>query len=324
MKRNLLVFSLIIAAVFAMSSCKKDKLVDVNGIVSGKVTNPTTNLGVAGVKVSVAGISDTAMTASDGTYKLNNVPSGTIRIFFIKSGYLTQRADVKIEQPDAISTSSKTADIRMTQDMTMYPLTGQVKGQVTQSAINAAGTSNITIAAASATVFYAYGDTVFTTTTDANGYYAFNNLPVFSNNYFSYSLIASKGIASGSGSGYFYPLNSNNNNPINIYISEVNIAYVSSNCDAFVAPLGIDASTTALTLNFTQNVALTQTSNKGSVTLKNTTANTTLATTLSVSGNTLIVTPTAKLSAASSYTMSGTAYASDVKSTPFSVNFTTK
>jgi hypothetical protein len=127
--------------------------VPTTGSISGVVTDSASNAPLANATVSFAGGSTT--TASDGSYTLLSVPSGSQALTVSLSGYNNSAANVPV-----------TAGQNSTQNfaLAVAPTSGSVSGHVTDSANSSP--------LVGATVAYSGGST----TTDATGAYSLSNL----------------------------------------------------------------------------------------------------------------------------------------------------
>ena len=97
MKTKIFVLSMAVVFALGLNSCKKDQMVEINGIVKGVFTDGSTNEPLAGVVVSVEGTNITATTLTDGSFTLTGLKSGDQKIIAKKDGYLRVINIMKIE-----------------------------------------------------------------------------------------------------------------------------------------------------------------------------------------------------------------------------------
>lgn len=181
MKKKLLSLSLIIATLFAISSCTKDYLVTVTGSLSGTIDDYTTFSFIAGVKVAVNVNGDTAhytaTTDANGFYTIKNIPLGTYNVILQKTGYATYYSTIYVRSTyiNSVTTNSQQSySVGIALSASLYPLTGQTQGVITYNSIPANGVTVIAYANTSNnTLNYSS-----TTTTDAHGNYSLTGLPI--------------------------------------------------------------------------------------------------------------------------------------------------
>ncbi|MBI3696727.1 MAG: carboxypeptidase-like regulatory domain-containing protein [Acidobacteria bacterium] len=129
------------------------------GTVAGVVRNAGNGQPISGATISVANTSLTTSSKSDGTYTLNNVPSGSQTLNASSSGFVSAQVSVSV-----------VAGQTLTQDISLSPATtglGAVTGTV-RNASNGQPISGATIAVAG---------TSLTTTSGSDGAYTLNNVP---------------------------------------------------------------------------------------------------------------------------------------------------
>ncbi|MHC9539176.1 MAG: carboxypeptidase regulatory-like domain-containing protein [Vulcanimicrobiota bacterium] len=126
------------------------------GTVQGTVTDQTTSAKLSGVSVAIGTL--TATTDANGAYTIQNVPAGTQTITATKTGYTAVSSSVSV-----------TAGQTTTKNISMTPGTAQVgtvQGTVTDQTTSAK-LSGVSVAIGT-----------LTATTDANGAYTIQNVPV--------------------------------------------------------------------------------------------------------------------------------------------------
>jgi hypothetical protein len=316
MKKNLLIFSLIIATVFAMSSCKKDQLVDVNGILSGKIIDASTLQGLSGVKITFQGLSIKDSTKSDGTFKVSGVPAGDYWMVFTKSGYLVQKTWVEVPISGAASTSSKVADLPViVGDIDILPLTGKAKGVVYDEAGLPIPSVQVHVTVGNSS------DSIFVTTTDASGLFHFDALP-FGPGYYV-SAMAINGAASGSNSDQYALTASGKTLSLKINVNSAPITFLTANYDNTIGNINFDP-TSSIILTYSENINASLTAQMGNIQLLR--GSNSIGISISAANNQLTIKPMANLQAGTTYYLSGTVYASTYKSCSINdgSSFTTK
>ena len=77
--------------------------------ISGKVVDDSTGEAVSGVAVTIQQFSNSVYTATDGSYRFENIPAGTNIITLSKTGYIYKKASINI-----VPNSSTSYDISIT------------------------------------------------------------------------------------------------------------------------------------------------------------------------------------------------------------------
>lgn len=175
--------ALLILGIIGFTSCKKEEVVKVFGYVQGFVYDGTNNTAIDDVKVTweVAGKQDsTTATAADG-FHIDNLYSGEYYILFSKAGYSTVMEDLYVPMDDFAATAKGGADKEYMVSMypTMYPMNAEVTGRVYKNE----NSIYIPIEGAVVRLELPYDNIiprVYETTTDADGYYTFSNIPAVS------------------------------------------------------------------------------------------------------------------------------------------------
>jgi len=126
------------------------------GTVSGTVTD-TGNAPLGGVMVSAGGVSNT--TASNGTYTLSSVPTGTQTVTASMSGYATGSQSITVTQ-----TGPNTANFQLAAQP------GTISGKVTIQG-SSTGIQGVTVTATGS-------GSPLTASTDGNGNYTISSVPV--------------------------------------------------------------------------------------------------------------------------------------------------
>ena len=297
------IFALLMAAVFVLglNSCKKDEMVEINGIVKGVFTDGSTQQPLEGVVISVEGSNNTVTTISDGSFTLSGLKSGDQKIIAKKAGYLRVSTVVGFGLSGAASTKSKTYDVvKMLSTYTtqLYPLTGKAKGVVK----NVDGTL-----LSGATVKISFNDSIFTTTSDADGAFSFDALP-FDPEKYMYAYVGS-GEASGSDNDR-YGIVATKNLGFVVKLSQGSFTFLYGN---FEKAYGKDnfSITSNIELVFSDAVDLAITMKKGSIKLFK--SGFEIGSDFTVSGNKLIINPKNDLETNSDYFVNGYVYASEYK-----------
>ncbi len=178
--------SLLVLAIIGFTACKKEEVVKVFGFVQGFVYDGTTNSILDDVKVTweVAGKQDsTTATAAEG-FKINDLYSGYYTLKFSKTGYSTVIDDIYVPMDDFTATVKGGAnkEYMVSVNPMMYPLNAGVTGRVYKTE----NSRNIPIEGAIVRAEMPSSSLiprVYETTTDADGYYSFSNLPAVYNIY---------------------------------------------------------------------------------------------------------------------------------------------
>ncbi|MDP4209237.1 MAG: carboxypeptidase regulatory-like domain-containing protein [Bacteroidota bacterium] len=154
---------LMIAIVSMASSCKKDgeqQPLKGDCTISGVVTDRNTGTPLAGVTVSIKGMTETATSGNDGKYTLQNVTKEPHAVVFSRTNYQTVGITVTAKDFDS--------DNKTTLNATMLYATAKIVGVVTDAKNNNAPLAGVTVS---------IGPLV-TVTTGADGKYALENLLV--------------------------------------------------------------------------------------------------------------------------------------------------
>lgn len=297
------IFALSMAAVFALglNSCKKDEMVEINGIVKGVFTDASTNQPLEGVVISVEGSNNTVTTISDGSFTLSGLKSGDQKIIAKKAGYLRVSTVVEFGLSGAASTKSKTYDV--VQILSSYttqlcPLTGKAKGVV----------KNVDETLLSgATVKISFNDSIFTTTSDADGAFSFDALPFVPGDYMSAYVVS--GEASGSDADT-YGLVATKNLGFVVTLTQGRFQFLYGNFEKAYGNSNF-AITSNIELVFSDAVDLAITMKRGSIKLYKSYSE--IGSDFTISGNKLIINPKNDLEVNSDYYVNGTVYASEYK-----------
>ena len=109
------------------------------GTISGHVTDATTGLGVAGVTITVEGLSLSALSDSAGAFRLTDVPPGPQVLQARRIGFALARAPLTVPAAGAIERDIAMAVValRMTEVQVTADPTGRAKGELgTATVIN--------------------------------------------------------------------------------------------------------------------------------------------------------------------------------------------
>jgi hypothetical protein len=218
MKKSILML-LVVCAVFALSNCKKDYLVQNTGTVTGNVRDVANNNYLGKVLATVVIDKNTMLkdsTDSVGYFSISGIPVGTYALVYSKAGYATMRTSVTVENSDAVtnttSGSKQTENYGLFQSVQMYPLVSKAKGTVTLFGVpiaNAIVTAYVrpgsaVKASSVASITPEFEPYYYTTTSDANGVYSFSNLPLFANT----TVVATSGSSSATSGSFLLGLTS--------------------------------------------------------------------------------------------------------------------
>jgi hypothetical protein len=186
------IFKLIAAISFVVAisftGCQKMEITKIIGFIQGHAFDGTTNTPLDSVKVvwSVAGVKDSTVASADDGYIISNLPSGGYSIWYSKANYTTVLVDNEIPV-DNSATAVRGGDNReyvVTYNPNLYPLNAGLAGRLYKKE------NGIQIPISGATVQLDYNTlgsgseeycrfipNLYETTTDADGYYAFSNIP---------------------------------------------------------------------------------------------------------------------------------------------------
>lgn len=333
MKRNLLISLLMVSALFALNSCKKEYLVEVKGTVNGYVRAYYTNEALSGVVVRIIVDDQTILkdsTDANGYYSISNVPSGYFPIVFSKTGYATYRSQIGIDSPNEVSntTNGKKQSYKYgdTKDVDMSPLTGKINGRVTDDASDSPIANATVVVKVETNSAYSYDklETVtYNTTTDANGKYSFINLPMgYTINVIAYSGAASGAAASLDLKNMLYSVTPK---LLDIRISEEELYLVNyTGKGTSTSYSKLDTTTTSIILTFSENISEAFTKGKGGY-IKLIAGGENVLCSVAYSGATATITlPAGTLASGTTYTISYLVYATEIKSANDDVTFRTK
>jgi TonB-linked SusC/RagA family outer membrane protein len=96
-------FAMLAGLLMALSAPASIAHAQATGTIRGTVTDSTTQRGVPGVQVSIAGTTRGAVTNDDGVYTLTAVPAGTATVRAQRIGYASQSRDVRVVAGDAVT-----------------------------------------------------------------------------------------------------------------------------------------------------------------------------------------------------------------------------
>lgn len=283
-----------------MSSCNKQELVSVNGVVSGKLLDAATNTGLADVAITVQGTKIKTTSKTDGTYVINGIPSGEYLVLFTKSGYMINKREVTIDLSGASAKKSNSVKYPILEDDDyLYPLTGKANGVV----LNIDGTLS-----SGATVMINFNDSTFTTTTDANGSFSFTTLPFEPGNYVYARAI--KGDLS-AGDNDNYDATSTRALGFKITLTRGDFTFLYGNYDKTVGnknfPINSD-----IELYFSDVIDLATTLKYGGVQLND--SHGIVLADITTTGNKMIINPKNDLANNTNYWLSGNVYANEYRS----------
>jgi hypothetical protein len=313
MKKHFLILALLLSVV--LTNCKKDKLIEINGIVSGKIVDAASNTGVQGVKISFQGLPLTDSTAADGSYTIGGIPAGEYIMIFSKEGYAITKDTITISNSGAASSNGSSSEYRIVNhEISILPLIGKAKGRVY-------GESNAPLALVLVTATVSGLDSAFTTTTDAYGYFSYSNLPFKPNyNNTNVSNTAKNGVtitvvngnASGSNFDTYAETAAAKTLTYTILVNSSPLTFLGGNYQNANSNSGFDPNApNGIILYFSENISSSLTLQKGNIQLLKGTS----VIGISISGNTnkLVITPNVSLEAGKTYTITGIVYASESK-----------
>ncbi|NJO88462.1 MAG: hypothetical protein HC831_05445 [Chloroflexia bacterium] len=326
---------LLILGIIGFTACKKEEVVKVFGFVQGFVYDGTTNTILDDVKVTweVAGKQDsTTATAADG-FKINDLYSGTYILKFSKTGYSTVIDDISVPMDDFTATAKGGAnkEYMVSVNPVMYPLNAGVVGRVYKSE----NSRSIPIEGAIVRAEMPNSNLIpriYETTTDADGYYNFENLPAV-----SYVYIRVLEYIDSNGEKYYDYYNDFNIVPGAVTtISAITLSHATdplmlTNTSLWIAPgvvmNDVPVTTRTFTLTFNKDIdqAVSEERRGDTDLVRLTGAGITTADySFTISGNVVTLTTTIDLTAASNYTINYNLYtAQPYDGLNSSVSFTT-
>lgn len=126
---------ILLLAAFLVSNCAKDTIeADRYGDIEGIVVSSDTDEGVANVNITTAPASNSILTDSDGSFVINNVPTGNYTIQARKNNYRNNSVSVAVrEDQSAIARIPLTPDVAASEQ--------DINAQVTSWFNNADGDS---------------------------------------------------------------------------------------------------------------------------------------------------------------------------------------
>lgn len=312
MKRILTISAFLFTTLFVLNNCKKEEIVSVNGIVSGKIYDASTQSGLAEVTVNVKGTNVTGTTKSDGTFEVSGVPAGEYTIVFTKSGFMISKAIVSIGFSSITSKKSLSVDYPIIMDdIYLYPLTGKASGVV----FNEDGTLSSAV-----TVKISVQDSIFSTTTDANGEFSFATLP-FRPNY-SLGAFAIKGSSSGYDYDSYQP-SSSSSLAFSIHLTKGTFKFLYGNYMKNINSENFNISSN-IELTFSENIDLSSTLKYGNITLYNNSIYGSVGIDITSNGKKLIINPKRDLARNSDYHISGNVYTSENNYVYINENFSSE
>jgi len=319
MKLKTAICFLILGTMVALNSCNKDYLIDVTGTLTGVVTDNSTGAYLKGATAKIIVGADTInfkdSTDVSGRYSISGIPLGDYIIYFTKPGYATVRNSITVQpayNDNGTSSTSKSKKqsytVGIIQDAALSPLSGKANGLITYYGAPAA---NVTVKA-----YTEFENLIFTTTTDASGYYSFSDLPI--STYVTFT--SSMNNASASETEYIYFGSDVQPREVSgIDLTENDLTVLSYTGQGTNVKLDTTAS---IVIVFSENVSEAITKlHAGGVYLYN--GFNEVASVVTYSGNTITVKPVGGLNYNHSYSVGLTVYASDIKSCNSSLDFST-
>jgi hypothetical protein len=324
MKKNLFLFVFIASALVALSSCKKEYLVEVNGVVQGTVRDGYNNP-IKDATVVLDGAISTATTDSLGYYKITGIAPGEHIVVFSKTGYATVRNTFSILSPNAVANTTtgqkQSFDYYAVVNPSLNALKGQIKGYVRYNDVALANAQVIVYLNSS------YEPNVYTTTTNEVGAYSFNNLPA-QTNLTVVAIHPTDPSTEGSVSISSYSGNYAITNGV-LLLNDINVStepldFVKGDYFSFengsLVNKGVDT-TASITITFTDNVSQVITQNKGGYAeLRDYSSDETVASTVTYAGNKITFKPANYLTYNSRYYVRFKVYSSESKYTTNSGN----
>lgn len=207
----------VLIAILGFTSCEKQEVVKVVGFVQGYAYDANTNEVLDNVTISwelPGGITDsTVATAADG-FLISNLPSGYYLMKCSKENYATSIIEVEIPKDDiAVSVKGGGSKEYIVDAVPrLYSLDAKVTGRIYKYDNYEPYFGQITSPAANATVQLRYNapieKSMYVTTTDADGFFTFENVPAAAANVYTPEYIVDSQIhylPASNYSGYLVP-----------------------------------------------------------------------------------------------------------------------
>ncbi len=325
---NKIIAVFLIFGMIGFNSCKKQEIVKIVGFVQGHAFDGNTDQPLDSVKVAwtVAGKKDsTTATAEDG-YLISNLLAGEYTIWFSKTNYTTIAYDAWVYDEGSAGNvtvrGGANKEMVLTYNPNLYPLNGSVSGRlyITENGLNvpAAGAEvqlDYNRADKEDDEYYRFVPGLYTTTTDADGYYTFTNIPA------TEVILRFLDYTDGNGETYYDPSYHTTNyrriyltggasytHP-NVTLSMVDdgISLIASNLFSAtnVGTQNFDV-TSDITLTFNKNVDMANTEDMGYVRLE--IGNVEIEADITYADNMITINPTQDLAANTTYTVDYNVY----------------
>lgn len=95
---------LIASIVVLMAACSKETVSpELYGSIDGQVLASDTQQGIGGVNITTSPATNSIMTKSDGSFSLNEVPTGSYTINAEKAGYISKSVSIKVREDKTAS-----------------------------------------------------------------------------------------------------------------------------------------------------------------------------------------------------------------------------
>jgi hypothetical protein len=191
--KNKNIFKLITAAVLvaliSLAGCQKMEVIKVVGYIQGHVFDGNTNQVLDSVKVvwSVAGKQDSLTATADDGFAIDGLPQGNYSLMCSKAGYTTVVYKVNIDNIDLGSTTVRGGANKeqiVTVDPNLYPLNSGLHGRLYKTlngtkvpAVGVLVVLDYNYYNKQEDESYRFVPNLYQTTTDADGYFSFTNVP---------------------------------------------------------------------------------------------------------------------------------------------------
>jgi len=314
-----------IMALVVFAGCQKQEVIKIIGFIQGHAFDGNTNAPLDSVKVvwSVAGEKDSTVAYADDGYLISNLPSGDYSLWCSKENYTTVLTDIYVGGEMLMMSATVRGGANKEQIITynpnLYPLNAGFTGRIYKSE------GGIDVPVSGATVQldyntnteddeenYRFIPNLYVTTTDANGYYAFTNVPATRVYIRFLDYTDANGETYGNHGSYTKYLQSGNtyangNTTLTMVTDGIHLTNTNTWASTGVGTTEFDVASD-ITLTFNKDVNEANTLDRGYVLLQ--VGGVDVASSVTFSGNTITINPDETLSPNTIYTVSYSVYSS--------------
>jgi len=329
MRRQTLKFlAMFMVAAIVFSGCKKEQLVDTVMTISG-IVRDYNGTPMEGVKVVVGKMSATdtttqyAVTKAGGVFQITGIKAGSYMLSYSKDGFAKMVSILNVTNTSEVIEAKKKDDPTYSQyqdgSATMYPLLGSLKGKVTLDGIRPVKDAKVVVKFENNSNF----DVItYTATTDAEGNYMLEKLPLAYANLYVYTTDPNTSVYNSNWIKIFSEGSpqEGNSNTMEITLSDTRLMkLLSASFFTYVNDGGGNQSVETknvvasadLVLNFNQTLDQTKTFAKdGYVRLRDNNYNI-IDVTVAMSGKTLTINPNGDLKKGETYSIEWKVYSTD-------------